>query len=48
MKTEQEIRWRIAEHQLEIDEEERDGRAGGEYWSMEVTARDALRWVLDE
>jgi len=48
MKTEQEIREWIAEHQREIDEEEREWRAGGAYWSMAVTARDTLRRVLGE
>lgn len=48
MKTEQEIRERIAEYQRSIDEEVDNGCEGGEDWMEAVTAQGALKWVLGE
>ena len=48
MKTEQEIRERIAECQRSIDEEVDNGCEGGEDWMEAVTAQGVLRWVLGE
>ena len=48
MKTEQEIRERIAEYQRSIDEEVDNGLEGGEDWMEAVTVQGVLRWVLGE
>jgi len=48
MKTEQEIRERIAMRQREIEEEDADGRTGGDDWMFAVTALNELRWVMGE
>jgi len=48
MKTEQEIRERIAEHQQAVDEEEDNGGRGSEGWLLLKTAQSELRWVLGE
>ena len=48
MKTEQEIRERIAEYQRSIDEEVDNGCEGGEDWMEAVTAQGALKWVVGE
>ena len=48
MKTEQEIRDRIAEYQRSIDEEVKNGWEGEEDWMEAVTVQRALKWVLDE
>ena len=48
MKTEQEIRERIAEYQRSIDKEVEYGAEEGEDWTKAVTAQGALKWVLDE
>lgn len=48
MKTEQEIRERIAMRQGEAKEEELNGLIGGEDWNLSMTAECELRWVLGE
>lgn len=48
MKTEQEIRERIATHRQVATDEELDGRIGGEDWSHAMMAEGELRWVLGE
>ena len=48
MKTEQEIRDRIAEYQRSIDEEVKNGWEGEEDWKNEVTIKEMLLWVLGE
>jgi hypothetical protein len=48
MKTEQEIRERIAEYQQLIEEEEDNGKAGGDDWMYAVVEQRAMLWVLGE
>ena len=48
MKTEQEIRERIAMRQQEMEEEEEGGRPGGDGWMYAIIAANELKWVLGE
>ncbi len=48
MKTEAEIRERIAMRQREVEDEEVKGGVGGEDWNLAVTAMAELQWVLGE
>lgn len=47
-KTDDEIRARIAEHQVVVDEEELNGGQGNEDWSLAIQAIGELRWVMGE
>ena len=48
MKTEEEIRARIAIHQQAVDEEELNGGDGNEDWMLAAKSIIELRWVLGE
>lgn len=48
MKTEQEIRARIAELEADITEEAERGHEGGDDWWGDVLRLQELRWVLGE
>jgi len=48
MKTEEEIRERIAMHQRAEDEEVANGGEGNEDWLLAIVAKRELRWVLGE
>lgn len=48
MKTEAEIRERIAQRQKDANEEEMNGGIGGEDWNLAMTAIAELQWALGE
>jgi hypothetical protein len=48
IKTEEELRGRLAMRQQEMEDEEEGGRSGGEAWMYAVIAMHELQWALGE